>query len=70
MSLNGLKKPLNKNYSIEIALISDDLANTHNKALSLGAKELKPIALKPWGQQVSYVLSPQNTLIELASPIA
>jgi lactoylglutathione lyase len=53
---------------VEIALVTDDVATAHKKALAAGAKELAPPAPKPWGQTVSYVRCPDGTLIELCTP--
>ncbi|RFC43662.1 MAG: 3-dioxygenase [Verrucomicrobia bacterium] len=55
---------------IEIALITDDVAASHAKAISEGALELTPPVQKPWGQTVSYVQSPDGILIELCTPVA
>ena len=55
---------------MEIALVTDDVAATHAKAISEGAVELMPPAQKPWGQTVSYVRSPDGILIELCTPVA
>jgi catechol 2,3-dioxygenase-like lactoylglutathione lyase family enzyme len=55
---------------LEIALVTDDVAATHAKAISEGAVELMPPVQKPWGQTVSYVRSPDGMLIELCTPVA
>jgi catechol 2,3-dioxygenase-like lactoylglutathione lyase family enzyme len=55
---------------MEIALVTDDVAAAHARALSAGATELRPPAVKPWGQTVSYVRSPEGILIELCTPVA
>jgi lactoylglutathione lyase len=52
---------------MEIALVTDDVAAAHAKALAEGAMELRPPAKKPWGQTVSYVRSPDGILIELCT---
>jgi catechol 2,3-dioxygenase-like lactoylglutathione lyase family enzyme len=54
---------------MEIALVTDDVATTHAKAISEGAVELMPPSQKPWGQTVSYVRSPDGILIELCTPV-
>ncbi|HAG52299.1 MAG TPA: glyoxalase [Alphaproteobacteria bacterium] len=60
---------MKKGFSVELALIADNVGLTHNKALEKGAKELKKVSIKPWGQEVSYILTPQDVLVEICSPI-
>ena len=55
---------------MEIALVTDDVAVAHAKAIAEGAVSLKEPLLKPWGQTVSYVRCPDGTLVELCSPVA
>lgn len=55
---------------IEIALITTTLEQTHQHALAQGALELAAPCLKPWGQTVSYLRSPDGVLIELCTPIS
>ena len=54
---------------MEIALITDDVAAAHAKALALGAVELKAPLQKPWGQTVSYLRCPDGCLVELCTPM-
>jgi lactoylglutathione lyase len=54
---------------IEIALITDDVASAHEKAIALGATQMCAPEQKPWGQTVSYVRSPDGLLIELCTPM-
>jgi catechol 2,3-dioxygenase-like lactoylglutathione lyase family enzyme len=54
---------------IEIALVTEDVAAAHAKAISEGAREIAPPVQKPWGQTVSYVQSPDGILIELCTPV-
>jgi lactoylglutathione lyase len=54
---------------MEIALVTDDVAVAHARALSAGARELSAPASKPWGQVVSYVRTPDGTLVELCTPV-
>jgi lactoylglutathione lyase len=58
-----------KPLGIEIALITDDVAAAHAKALALGATELKAPVQKPWGQTVSYLRCPDGCLVELCTPV-
>ena len=53
----------------ELALVTDDVVKTHRAALGLGASELAPPKVKPWGQTVSYLRCPSGILIELCTPI-
>ncbi len=55
---------------MEIALVTDDVAAAHAKAIAEGAVSLKEPFLKPWGQTVSYVRCPDGTLVEICSPVA
>lgn len=63
---NESKQPL----GMEIALVTEDVAAAHTRALAQGAKELAAPATRPWGQVVSYVRAPDGTLIELCTPMA
>lgn len=40
---------------MEIALVTDDVAAAHAKAIAEGAVSIKEPHLKPWCQTVSYV---------------
>lgn len=53
---------------IEVALVTDDVATAHERAVKSGAVSIKDPAVKPWGQTVSYVRCPDGILIELCSP--
>jgi lactoylglutathione lyase len=55
---------------MEIALITTNVAEAHNKAVACGARELAAPSTKPWGQVVSYVRAPDGCLIELCTPIS
>ena len=54
---------------MEIALVTDDVAAAHSRALQAGARELAAPQTKPWGQMVSYVRCPDGSLVELCSPM-
>ena len=54
---------------VEVALVTDGVAEAHARALKAGAISLKEPMVKPWGQTVSYVRCPDGTLVELCSPI-
>ncbi len=55
---------------MEIALVAEDVALAHARAIQQGAVELSPPASRPWGQVVSYVRAPDGTLIELCTPVS
>jgi len=65
ISCSEAEKPL----GIEIALVTDDVNEIHQRAMLCGAVELKSPQTKPWGQIVSYIRCPAGILIELCSPI-
>jgi lactoylglutathione lyase len=65
VSAHASEKPL----GLEIALVTQDVAAAHAKALAAGSKGLATPTLKPWGQTVSYVRCPDGTLVELCTPI-
>ena len=54
---------------MEIALVTADVADAHQRAIANGARELAAPTAKPWGQIVSYVRAPDGCLIELCTPI-
>ena len=55
---------------MEIALLTEDVAAAHAKAVAAGARSIKEPTLKPWGQTVSYVRCPDGTLVELCTPVS
>ena len=54
---------------VEIALVTENVATAHQKAVQAGAIELAAPESKPWGQIVSYVRAPDGMLIELCTPV-
>lgn len=60
------KEPL----GMEIALVTQDVAAAHAKAIAAGAASIKEPVVKPWGQTVSYVRCPDGTLVEICSPVS
>ncbi|WP_327440418.1 VOC family protein [Pseudomonas donghuensis] len=58
-----------KPLGMEIALVTDDVASAHARAVAAGAIELKAPEAKPWGQTLSYVRCPDGTLVELCTPV-
>ncbi|HMN46475.1 MAG TPA: VOC family protein [Povalibacter sp.] len=59
-----------KPLGVEIALVTDDVASAHQRALTAGAAELAAPITKPWGQVVSHVRCPDGSLVELCTPIS
>ncbi|SIQ81262.1 Uncharacterized conserved protein PhnB, glyoxalase superfamily [Rhizobium sp. RU35A] len=55
---------------MEIALVTEDVAAAHARAIACGARELSPPAERPWGQVVSYLRCPDGLLVELCTPMA
>lgn len=53
----------------EIALVTDNVAAAHARALAAGAREMAAPSHKPWGQVVSYVRCPDGILVELCTPV-
>ncbi|MCY4324551.1 MAG: VOC family protein [Betaproteobacteria bacterium] len=52
---------------IEVGFVVEDLAAAHAAAIAAGASELRPPHQTAWGQQVSWLRSPQGLLIELGT---
>ena len=55
---------------MEIALVTDNVAQAHARALSAGAVSVTDPMMKPWGQTISYVRCPDGILVEICSPMA
>lgn len=54
----------------EVALVTDDVAAAHARAVTAGARELAAPQRKPWGQTVSYVRCPDGLLVEICTPVS
>jgi lactoylglutathione lyase len=54
---------------MEIALVTETVAEAHARAVAAGATSVREPVVKPWGQTVSYVRCPDGTLVELCSPM-
>lgn len=54
---------------VEIALVADNVAQAHARAVAEGAVSIQEPMVKPWGQTVSYVRCPDGTLVEICSPV-
>jgi len=55
---------------MEIALVTDNVADAHARAVDAGAVSIKEPLLKPWGQTLAYVRCPDGTLVEICSPVS
>ena len=53
----------------EIAFSAEDVQKAFDKAVSIGAKEIKKPEVKPWGQTVAYVQDTFGTIIEICTPM-
>ena len=72
MNLDGHYQKTDPNAAslgVEIAFVTDNVANAYDKAVSSGAVSINPPTEKPWGQVVAYVRAKEGSLIELCSPI-
>src|SRR5436190_23603648 len=47
---------------VEIGLVTDDVSAAFERAVAAGATGLTPPVIKPWGQTVAYVRTPDGTL--------
>lgn len=54
---------------VEFALVTEDVAGAHDRAVAVGARSLRAPATKPWGQVVAWVRCPDGTLVELCTPM-
>ncbi|MFZ6689738.1 VOC family protein [Undibacterium sp. SXout11W] len=65
VAAHSSSKPL----GFEIALVTENVAHAHARAVASGAKELAAPSQKPWGQIVSYVRCPDGVMVELCTPV-
>lgn len=66
---NYIKAEREKPLGVELVFVTYDVQAAFDKATSAGATALKAPDVKPWGQTVSYVTTPDNSLIEICTPI-
>ena len=59
----------NNAAGFEIALITNDVKQDYNHALSHGAIAVKEPITKPWGQEVAYVRDLNGVVVEICSPM-
>ena len=58
-----------KPLGVELVFATEDVQAAFAGAVSAGAEVLKAPTVKPWGQTVGYVKTPDNSLIELCTPV-
>lgn len=63
--ITNSKPPL----GMEIVLVSDNIDEDFQKAISAGATEYESISEKSWGQKVGYLIDKNGILIEMCTPI-
>ena len=54
---------------MEIGLLTDDVPAAVQRAQAAGATLLHAPTVKPWGQTVAYLRTPDGTLVELCTPV-
>ncbi|MEZ4499662.1 MAG: VOC family protein [Thermomicrobiales bacterium] len=57
-------------FAYEIALVTDDVQQTMDNAISAGATLVSAAKQKPWGQTVGYVRDRNGILIEVCTPVS
>ena len=71
--MNGLailpNTPTSPPAGWEICLVTENVNNAYDHAITNGCKPVVPPSEKPWGQTVSYVRDINGCLVEIASPI-
>lgn len=58
-----------KPFGMELAFVVDDVSAAYSHAIKCGATPTADPRVKPWGQTVGYVRTPDGILIELCTPI-
>ena len=53
----------------EIALVTENPKSAFERAVSAGARPVKALETKPWGQIVAYVRDNNGCIVEICSPI-
>ncbi|MBL6432459.1 MAG: VOC family protein [Alphaproteobacteria bacterium] len=59
-----------KSPVFEIALETDDVAGTLERARAAGASVLQELREEDWGQTTAYVSDPDGYLVEICTPVA
>ena len=55
--------------SFEIALCTPDVPAALARAITAGAKPMRPVEVMPWGQMIAYVADINGFLVELCTPM-
>lgn len=55
--------------SVEVALVTEDVAGAYRRADAAGARAVQEPQTKPWGQEVGYVRDLNGYLVEICSPM-
>ena len=55
--------------SFEIALCTPDVPAALARAITAGAKPMRPVKVMPWGQTIAYVADINGFLVELCTPM-
>lgn len=58
-----------KPFGMELAFVVDDVLSAYSHAIAFNATPIADPKMKPWGQTVGYVRTPDGILIELCTPI-
>lgn len=66
---NGISISRNATTSFEIALVTDVITSTWERALAAGATIEAEPKKKPWGQEVGYLRDINGYLIEVCTPV-
>lgn len=66
VAANSLNQPP---QASEIGLVTEDVAKAYQTAVAAGAVALAEPKVKPWGQTVAFLRTPQGLLVELCSPL-
>jgi lactoylglutathione lyase len=59
-----------KPFGIELALVTENVTETIEAAVKLGAVVIEPPVQKPWGQTVGYIRDINGFLLEICTPIS
>lgn len=68
LDLSSLRLPDLSHIRGELYLVVDDPAAYHERALSVGARELSPLARRDWGDTAAYSLDPNGYVLAFAQP--
>jgi lactoylglutathione lyase len=69
-TMAGKFADLNTAPCFEIALCTPDVPAALARAVTAGAKPMRPVEVMPWGQTIAYVADINGFLVELCTPMA